>query len=108
MINMVHNNTTYSIIDHTDTLLQPSGKRDVDESTPGDEATGENNQKRGKRSSIGDHHMWMIPFGILRWLVSIILLAGAVRTLDAGVISVVKPYGIYNIICVSTTYHFIL
>lgn len=73
-----------------------------DESASNDEGAGNSTQARAKKSTIEDHCVWIIYCGILRWCCSFVLAAGAILIIDATVVSVVKPYAIYNIICVST------
>ncbi|KAF3385660.1 hypothetical protein DPV78_012371 [Talaromyces pinophilus] len=70
-----------------------------DESASNDEGAGNSTQARAKKSTIEDHRVWIIYCGILRWCCSFVLAAGAILIIDATVVSVVKPYAIYNIIC---------
>lgn len=77
-------------------------EKDANISTPEDGLNGHNIQNRGRGSSIRRYHILTVPSGILRWCVSIILLAGAARIIDAGVIPEIRPYAIYNVVCVRT------
>jgi hypothetical protein len=68
-----------------------------DEPTPGQGTS----EQKGCKKTIGDYYLYVIYWGILRWLLSLFLLGSAAGVISRGSISTVKPYAIYNLVCVS-------
>lgn len=58
-----------------------------------------------KKSSMSDYYTYVCYWGMLRWLLSFILLGGAAAAIGSGLIPELKPFSIFNLVSVSFALH---